>query len=157
MKRFIELIEECKQHVNEVFPWDVEDMMEANPEILVVDVREPYEYDGMHVKDSIMAPRGILETCVEYDFDETIPQLAAGRDKEVLVICRSGNRSLLAARTMQLMGFENVHSLKTGLRGWNESDLPLFDKDGNEIDPEDGDEFFATNLKPEQMDPASRG
>lgn len=156
MKRFTDLIEECKQHVNEVFPWDVEDMLEANPELLLVDVREPYEYDAMHVENSILAPRGILETCCEYDFDETIPALATGREKEVLVICRSGNRSLLAARTMQLMGFQNVASLKTGLRGWNESDLPLYNKAGDEIDPEDGDEFFASKLKPEQMDP-SRG
>lgn len=157
MKRFIDLIEDCKKHVNEVFPWDVEDLLENNPDLLMVDVREPYEYDTMHVENSILAPRGVLETCCEWDFDETIPELAAGRDKEILVICRSGNRSLLAARTMQLMGFQNVHSLKTGLRGWNESDLPLIDKDGNEVDPEDGDEFFASKLTPQQMDPASRG
>lgn len=156
MKRFIELIEECKQHVNEVFPWDVEDMQENNPELILVDVREPYEYDAMHVANSLPAPRGVLETCCEFDFDETIPELAAGRKKEVLVICRSGNRSLLAAYTLKQMGFENVHSLKTGLRGWNESDLPLIDKDNNEIDPEDGDDFFASKVSPEQMDP-SRG
>jgi len=156
MKRFIDLIEECKQHVDEVFPWDVEEMQQANSELMLLDVREPHEYDTMHVEKSFSAPRGVLETCCEFDFDETIPQLAAGREKQILVICRSGNRSLLAARTMQLMGFQKVHSLKTGLRGWNESDLPLIDKDGNEIDPEDGDEFFATKLRPEQMDP-SRG
>jgi len=154
MKRFIELIEDCKQHVNEIFPWDVEDLQQANPEMLLVDVREPYEYDAMHVESSILAPRGVLETCCEWDFDETIPALAAGRDKEILIICRSGNRSLLAARTMQLMGFNNVHSLKTGLRGWNESDLPLIDKEGNEVDPEDGDDFFASKLAPEQHDPS---
>ena len=131
MKRFIELIEECKPLINEVFPWDVEDMQQANPEIILVDVREPHEYDSMHIPNSISAPRGILETCCEYDFDETIPELAAGRDKEILVICRSGNRSLLAARTMQEMGFQKLHSLKTGLRGWNESDLPLINKDNN--------------------------
>ncbi|MDH5391801.1 MAG: rhodanese-like domain-containing protein [Gammaproteobacteria bacterium] len=154
MKRFNDLIEDCKQHVNEVFPWDVEDMQLANPELILVDVREPHEYDTMHVENSILAPRGVLETCCEYDFDETIPELAAGRENEILVICRSGNRSLLAARTMQLMGFQKIHSLKTGLRGWNESDLPLIDKDGKEIDPEDGDDFFASKLRAEQLDPA---
>jgi rhodanese-related sulfurtransferase len=154
MKRFIDLIEECKHHVNEVFPWDVEEMQTANPDLLFVDVREPHEYDAMHVENSLCAPRGVLETCCEYDFDETIPELAAGREREILVICRSGNRSLLAARTMQFMGFKNVHSLKTGLRGWNESDLPLYDKDGNEVDPEAGDEFFASKLRPEQLDPS---
>ena len=156
MKRFIDLIEECKEHVNEVFPWDVEDMQQANPDLILLDVREPNEYDNMHVKNSLFAPRGILETCCEFDFDETIPELATGRDKEILVICRSGNRSLLAARTMQLMGFQKVYSLKTGLRGWNESDLPLIDKDNNEIDPEVGDDFFTSKVSPEQMDP-SRG
>ena len=57
MKRFIELIEECKQHINEVFPWDVEEMQEANPELILLDVREPHEYETMHVENSFSAPR----------------------------------------------------------------------------------------------------
>ena len=37
--------------------------------------------------------------------------------RDIVLICRSGYRSVLAAFTMQLMGYLNVHSLKTGLRG----------------------------------------
>ncbi len=154
MKRFVDLIEECRAHVGEVFPWDVEDVLERDPDTLLVDVREPYEYEAMHVENSINVPRGILETACEYDYEETVPELAAGRDRSIILICRSGNRSLLAARVMQRMGFKWVCSLKTGLRGWHESDLPLIDKDGAVVSIDAGDEFFATRLRPEQLDPA---
>jgi rhodanese-related sulfurtransferase len=42
-----------------------------------------------------------------------------------VLICRSGNRSVLAALTMQQMGFENVRSLKLGIKGWNDNDLEM--------------------------------
>lgn len=154
MKRFVDLIEECRAHVGEVFPWDVEEVLEQAPDTLLIDVREPYEYEAMHVESSLNVPRGILETACEYDYEETVPELAAGRDRNIIVICRSGNRSLLAARVMQRMGFKRVCSLKTGLRGWHESDLPLVDKDGAEVSGDAGDEFFATRLRPEQLNPA---
>jgi rhodanese-related sulfurtransferase len=41
------------------------------------------------------------------------------------LICRSGNRSVLAALTMRQMGFENVRSLKLGIKGWNDNDLEM--------------------------------
>jgi hypothetical protein len=44
------------------------------------------------------------------------------------------------------MGYTNVSSLKTGLRGWNEYDLPLVDMEGHSIDPELGDKYFANKL-----------
>ena len=57
--------------------------------------------------------------------------------------------------TLQDLGFGNAVSLKTGLRGWNEYDLPLVDGEGHEIDPENGDLIFATNLREDQKRPAS--
>ena len=62
--------------------------------------------------------RGVLEQSCEWDYDETVPELAAGREQEIVVICRSGKRSVLAADMMLRMGFGNVVSLKTGVRGW---------------------------------------
>ena len=58
----------------------------------------------MHIKDSINVPRGILETACEYNFEETVPELVKARDKEIILVCRSGNRSVFAAEVMQQMG-----------------------------------------------------
>ena len=81
----------------------------------------------------------------------SIPELVTARDKEIIVICRSGNRSLFACDVMQQMGYKNVVSLKTGIRGWFESDQPMITADSSEVSEDDADEFFTTILKPEQL------
>ncbi len=153
MKKFSQLIQECLERVNEIFPWDLEEMLKQDDKPLLIDVREPDEFKAMHIYNSINVPRGILETSCEYDFDDTIPELVEARKKDVVVICRSGNRSIFAADVMQQMGYEKVVSLKTGLRGWNDSELPLINDKYEDIDIDDADEFFAPKLRPEQLSP----
>jgi rhodanese-related sulfurtransferase len=109
----------------------------------------------MHIADSINVPRGILETACEYDFEETIPELVEARDKTIIIVCRSGNRSLFAADVMQQMGYKDVISLKTGLRGWNEADQPLVTNNDETVDVDAADEYFSPKLKPEQLKPQS--
>jgi len=129
----------------------LETLLEDDVPPLLLDIREPYEFDELHIKDSLNVPRGILETACEYNYEETVPELAAARAREIIVICRSGNRSVLAAHTMQLMGYQNVKSLKTGVRGWNDYELPLHSATGDVIDPDDAEERLAPNLRPEQL------
>jgi rhodanese-related sulfurtransferase len=152
MKRFQHLIDACLPLVREIFPWDLCDLQQSQPDSLLLDVREPYEFQAMRIKGSLNVPRGILETACEYGYEETVPELAAGRDREIVVICRSGNRSVLAARTMQELGFERVCSLKTGLRGWNDYQQPLVDHRGRRVHEEEAERYFTPKLRPEQLD-----
>lgn len=152
MKTFNQLIQEFAPRVREIFPWDLVEQLESDAP-LIVDVREPYEFDAMHMQNAINVPRGILETACEYDYEETVPELVEARKKPVVVVCRSGNRSIFAAHVMQELGFTNVVSLKTGLRGWNEFEQPLFDKDNNQVDIDDADIYFTPRLRPEQHKP----
>ena len=117
---------------------------------MLVDIREPYEFDAMHIKDSLSAPRGILETACEFNYEETIPELASARDTEIVLICRSGNRSVLTAAVMQELGYRNVASLKTGLRGWNDYEQPMVNNNNKTIDIEQADEYFTVRIRPEQ-------
>jgi rhodanese-related sulfurtransferase len=151
VKTYKQMVSEVAKEVSELYPWDVE--AKDNPDMLTLDIREPYEFDAMHIKQSINVPRGILEQSCEWDYEETIPELVCCRQREIIVVCRSGYRSVLAAYTMQLMGYENVHSLKTGLRGWNDYELPLVDNDGKEVDMEVADEYFASKVREEQRKP----
>lgn len=153
MKKFLELVQNCLSDVREVMPWDLEERMQENPELLVVDVREPYEFDAMHIKGSINVPRGILESACEWDYEETVPELVQARDREIVVVCRSGYRSVLAAHSMQVLGYTKVASLQTGLRGWKDYDQPLEDAEGNPVDLDDADVYFTPRLRPEQMRP----
>ena len=150
MKTFMQIVDATAQTVTEIMPWDLEEKLESNTKMLLVDIREPYEYEAMHIKDSLLVPRGILETACEFNYEETIPQLADARDGELVVICRSGNRSVLAAAVMQELGYKNVASLKTGLRGWNDYEQTLVDNNNNAVDIDAADDYFRTNLRPDQ-------
>jgi len=156
MKTFQELITDCLKNVAEVYPWDLQEMMAANTSPLLLDIREPYEFKIVQIADSFNVPRGILESACDYGYDETVPELVQGRDQKIVVICRSGNRSVLAAYTMQLMGFKNVMSLKTGIKGWNDFELPLYDAQGKLVDIDDADEILMPKLRPEQLPPKRR-
>ncbi|MDJ0872068.1 MAG: rhodanese-like domain-containing protein [Gammaproteobacteria bacterium] len=153
MKRFMDLLNECLPTVQEIFPWDLVEELEAGSDILVLDVREPYEYDAMHIEGSLSVPRGILESAVEWGYEETLPELVEARDRRIVVVCRSGNRSLLAAKTMTIMGYKDAINLKTGLRGWNDYEQPLVDAQGRQVSLEQGDAFFFTRVRQDQLGP----
>ena len=153
MKQFLQLVSDCLSDVREVMPWDLAERMQANPDLMVVDVREPYEFDAMHIVGSLNVPRGILESACEWDYEETEPELVRARDREIAVVCRSGYRSVLAAHSMQLLGYQNVVSLKTGLRGWKDYEQPLVDRDGNEVDLDNADDYFTPKLREDQLKP----
>ena len=153
MKTYKELVADSLKEIPELFPWDLDEKLQNGEKPLIVDVREQNEYDFCHIEGSLFVPRGILEGACDWGYDDTIPELVQARDREVVVVCRSGNRSALAAHTMKLMGYGKVISLKTGIRGWNDAELPLVNKDGEPVDPDDAEEFLASKVRPEQMPP----
>ncbi len=153
MKNFLELIKHCLGDIRQIMPWDLEERLQRNPALLLVDVREPEEFAAMHISGSLSIPRGILESACEWDYEETVPELVQARDREVVVVCRSGHRSVLAAHSMIVLGYENVVSLKSGLRGWKDDEQPLVDQCGNQVDLDDADLYFTPSLRPEQMRP----
>ena len=154
MKNFLELIRGCLSEIREIMPWDLEERMAENDDLLIVDVREPDEFAAMHIAGSLNVPRGILESACEWDYEETVPELVQARDREVVVVCRSGYRSVLAANSMQVLGYSNVASLQTGLRGWKDYEQPLVDGAGHDVDLDDADVYFTPKLRPEQQRPS---
>jgi rhodanese-related sulfurtransferase len=153
MKTFAQLVAGHLDKVQEEFPWDVAERIDVGKTPLIIDVREENEFASMHIEGSLHVPRGILESACEYDYEETIPELVRARQRDIVVVCRSGNRSVLAAYTMQLMGYQQVSSMKTGLRGWNDYELPLVNAADKPVAVEDADDFFTTRLRPEQESP----
>jgi len=156
MKKFSEIVDEYSKLVNEIFPWDLDEKLTSSAPPLLLDIREPYEFDAMHISGSLNVPRGILETACEYNYEETVPELVESRQHEIVVICRSGNRSILATNIMMIMGYTRTMSLKTGLRGWNDYEMTLVDANNTAVSEDDADEYFTAKLSPEQIQPAKR-
>ncbi len=149
-----QLVAEVASYVIELFPWDLEELQRQGADLLWLDIRCPTEFAAMHIPGSLNVPRGILEIACDYGYEETVPELVEARGRKVVVICRSGNRSILAADTLQRMGFTDVVSMKTGLRGWNDYELPLVDGEERPVTLEQADDYFLPNLTPEQLGPA---
>jgi len=87
----------------------------ANDGALVLDVREPFEFAEGRVPGSVLVP---LDT-VGARADE-FP-----KDQPVYVVCRSGNRSLLAARTLVEAGYTDVRNVEGGMIAWAAQRLPV--------------------------------
>ncbi|MBC7894141.1 MAG: sulfurtransferase [Cytophagaceae bacterium] len=107
-----DLIEEARTRVREVTPEATLARVAAEPNVLLLDIREPNEWNLGHAPKALFMPRGTLETTIESVVE---------RDRPVVVYCASGNRSALAADTLQQMGYTDVVSLIGGFRGWVEA------------------------------------
>jgi len=153
MSSYDELIAEALTRVKEIMPWDLSRLLAAGGKPFLLDVREPAEFAMMSIPGSINVPRGVLEQSCEWDYDETVPELAGGSERQIVVICRSGKRSVLAADMLLRMGFANVVSLKTGVRGWNDYEQPLQDANGEALDADAVDVLLAPRVRPEQRKP----
>ena len=147
------MVADLAGQVEEILPWDLIDEQEQEIKHLLLDVRCPHEFKRAHIHGSLNVPRGILEIAADYGYEETEPSLVEAREQRVIVICRSGNRSILAAHTLKQMGFSNVVSLRTGLRGWNDYEQPLLDSTGQQLSLDEADKVFEVKLSPEQIGP----
>ena len=88
-----------------------------NSDIVLVDVREKYEWNEGHIPGAVHVPRGFLELQIE----EAVPD----KSKTVLLYCAGGVRSLMAGKTLQDMGYENSISMSGGFGQWKAAGLPF--------------------------------
>src|SRR3954452_11225941 len=112
-----ELIRKIKEQIKEVDPREVHDHLHngngngAAP--VIVDVREQHEFEDAHLPGAIHVPRGHLESRIEGKVgDKSAP---------VVLYCATGQRSALAANTLQaLLGYEDVASMTGGITLWKD-------------------------------------
>ena len=153
MKRYADLLTDALQRVREIQPWDLSKQLASEEPPLVLDVREPAEFAVARIPGSINVPRGVLEQACEWDYEETIPELTRRCKQSIVVVCRSGNRSILAADVMQLMGFADVVSLRNVVRGWNDFEQPLVDVEGRAVEGDAAERVLAPRVRPDQQRP----
>lgn len=84
------------------------DSLRSRDDVVVLDVREDYEYAEGHIPGAVLVPLGQIPNRLA-----EIP-----KDKTVLVVCRSGNRSNQATQFLRQQGFDNVHNMTGGMIDW---------------------------------------
>lgn len=120
-----QLVTAARQQIREIDPLAAAAALDVLKPPVLIDVREPGEFAEAHLVGAINIPRGVLEFQVDAHpalACSTAPALA-DRQREVLVYCRSGGRSALAALALQSMGFTKVQSIAGGILAWNEAGL----------------------------------
>ena len=119
-----EIMRQARRQVPEWTPAQVHEALanqhEAGPdqqEIVLVDVREKYEWNDGHIPGAVHVPRGFLELQIE----EAVPD----KSKTVVLYCAGGVRSLMAGQTLKQMGYENPISMSGGFGQWKGNGLPF--------------------------------
>lgn len=93
---------------------ELKDKLDAKEKFVLIDVREDYERAEFNVGGDHV-PLGTLPVNLE-DYEDA-------KDKEIVIYCRSGNRSGQAKAFMEQMGFKNVRNLIGGMLEWNRKGL----------------------------------
>ena len=117
----MEMITDARAQVGTVTPDAAAKEVSAGSAV-VVDVREPEEWQHGHIDGAVPAPRGLLE----FFADPTSPRHNDDLDpaRRTIVVCASGARASLAALTLKTMGYEDVAVLDGGFKGWTDAGLP---------------------------------
>ena len=114
MATFRDLLRAAKADITEV---DVDAGARLLDEgYVLLDVREPDEYEQGAIPGSMHIPRGTLETSVE----QRIPD----RNQPLVVMCAGGARSALAVQTLHQLGYTNAVSMDGGFNGWKDAGKP---------------------------------
>jgi molybdopterin/thiamine biosynthesis adenylyltransferase/rhodanese-related sulfurtransferase len=110
-----ELIRKAKEQIKELDPREVYDSVQNGngSAPVLVDVREQHEYEESHIPGAVHVPRGHLESRIEGKVGD--------KSQPVVLYCASGQRSALAAQTLQsLLGYDDVASMTGGITLWKD-------------------------------------
>lgn len=113
--RFEKLVADAKKQVEEISPQDAAAALKRG-DTLLIDVRDPDEWQEGHIPGAKNFSRGTIELEIE----KAAPDLS----KPIITHCGGGGRSALAAESLRRMGYRNVKSMAGGFKAWRAADLP---------------------------------
>jgi rhodanese-related sulfurtransferase len=93
---------------------EAKELIETDPSIVILDVRTDGEYHSEHIEGAINIPVDELEQRI----GEMNP------NTKLLVYCRTGNRSTIAAQTLLENGFTGFYHMQDGIEAWKQAGYP---------------------------------
>ena len=107
---FQDLRERLLKNIPQLTPQSLQSLIDADEPVTILDVRSHDERAQGYIPNSIHIDRSVLEMQVERELKQPTAK--------IVVSCASGVRSLLAANTLQTMGYNNVFNMEQGFEGW---------------------------------------
>jgi rhodanese-related sulfurtransferase len=120
-----QIVAEARQRIPEITVTQAKAGLAYGHVGLLLDVREPAEWEKGHIPGAVLAPRGMLEWYADPTTPYAKAELTAKRDEQIIVVCASGGRSLLAVETLKRMGYTNVVSMTGGFNEWSKQGFPV--------------------------------
>lgn len=119
-----DLVARAKATIKECTVSDVQDCL--SEDTLLIDIREPAEYQRGHIPGAVLLPRGLLE----FEIHNLVGRVCAGQsmrpeEQPIVLYCGTGGRSALAAASMATLGYRNARSMAGGIVAWAEAGLPI--------------------------------
>src|SRR5215472_10681597 len=114
---FLKLVTQERPYVKEITVEQARERVAKNQELILMDVREDNEWEKEHAAEAIHLGKGILER----DLEKVVPEL----DREIIMYCGGGYRSVLTASAARKMGYWNVCSLLGGYKALVRSGWPM--------------------------------
>lgn len=114
---FLALVNDARTRVQTMDIDDFIELTESGEPYLLVDVREDREFEAAHAAGAIHLGKGVIER----DIERTVPD----KEAKLVLYCGGGYRSVLAAESLQKMGYGKAISLDGGWRSYQQAGLPV--------------------------------
>jgi len=112
-----DLLQRARSRAREIAAAEAAELMKSGDGTLFLDVRESEELAEGKIPEALHIPRGLLEPRAAQDSPARAPEFS-DLDRTVIVYCASGVRSILAAESLQALGFSDARSLAGGFAAW---------------------------------------
>ena len=114
-----EMIAEASKYVSEITVEELKSYFDDGELFTLVDVREPGEHNFGFIPGSVNIPSGLLPFNIGKDeFWESEFLYRPEKDELIVVYCKKGKRGVLAAKTLQQLGYTNIKNLQGGWKKW---------------------------------------
>lgn len=114
-----QMVENALKNVTLLDAQELKAVMEGDDYFTLIDVRQKSEHYYGYIPGAMVIPRGSLEFNIgDAKFWETEGLYLPEKKEKIILYCKKGNRSILAAEALMKMGYSNVLALKDGWKGW---------------------------------------
>ncbi len=120
-----QMVAEARKTVPEITVAQAKEELDQGQVGLLLDVREPTEWEKGHIPGAVLAPRGLLEWYADPTTPSAKAELTTKREARIIVACASGGRSMLAAQTLKSMGYTNIVNMAGGFNEWSKQGFPV--------------------------------
>ena len=118
----MQFVAEATAKIVEVTPEQVKADLDAGKPVILVDVRDFEEFAAGHLPKAVNISRGLLEF--------KVGSMLPNKNANIVLYCRTGARSALAAAVMKEMGYTDAKNMKGAFKAWGTAGFPIYNRHG---------------------------